>query len=332
MNKPFVTNTSNELWGIDFIDMSTYRGIGVHNYRYIMTVVDYYSGRLFARATRNRENGANGANNTIADNFTNIVNTEAGGFYPHSVICDNEFPVAGFLALCRQNNIILRPSLSYSPSTTGKVENRNKSVRKLLSALFIRNNNLIWVPFLQDLVLNVNNQVSSVYPYSAMQIWTVGYVPPVGLPLANPPVLSDNTTPAQRQEIQRYSHLKRGKQIISSGRNIPILQVGDTVNVSMLLYSSLQRRARKNNVSSYNKVGLHYSPQPLVVTRVYRQPLNAVTRDQYELSNQQNVHIMNGIVRKRFFGNDLVKIETPIVASSVQPANVPRAEELNKLR
>ena len=111
VNRPIVTTTSNELWGIDLIDMSTYRGIGVHNFRYIMTVVDYYSGRLFARPLRNRENGGPNMANTIALNFDNIVQNEAGGFYPNSVICDNEFDSGGFLALCQQHNITLRASL-----------------------------------------------------------------------------------------------------------------------------------------------------------------------------------------------------------------------------
>ena len=33
VNSPITSSTSNELWGIDHIDMSQYRGIGVHNYR-----------------------------------------------------------------------------------------------------------------------------------------------------------------------------------------------------------------------------------------------------------------------------------------------------------
>ena len=102
-----------------------------------------------------------------------------------------------------------------------------------------------------------------------MQIWTPGYFPPVQPPLAHQPVKTDDTNNAERQEAQRYAHLKRARKIISSGRNIPSFQVGDNVNINMLVYSSLQRRARKNNVSSYNKVGIHASPQVLVVTRVY---------------------------------------------------------------
>ena len=247
-------------------------------------------------------------------------------------VISNEFPVSGFLALCNQHHITIRKINSYNPTSSGKIERKNREMRKLLSALFIRNNNTIWVPFLQDLVSNINNQVSSVYPYSANEIFTPQYNPPNGPPLQREPILTDDTNNNERQEAMRFAHIKRAKKIVSSGRLIPSFNVGDNVNVSMLVYSSLQRKARKGSISTYNKVGIHHIPQILQISRVYRQPPGATLRDQYELVNNAGVHVMAGIVRKRFFGNQLTRVENPSVPSSIQPATMFRVEELNKLR
>jgi hypothetical protein len=62
--KPIKSNAVNERWGMDLIDMSIQ-----NTHRYIMSVVDNFSGYLFTRRLNNR-NAA-----TIRDALQNIVNT-----------------------------------------------------------------------------------------------------------------------------------------------------------------------------------------------------------------------------------------------------------------
>jgi len=58
INAPIVTSVPNERWGIDLIDMQQYVSVPNLNRRYIMTVVDYFTGKVWARALPNRQNNA----------------------------------------------------------------------------------------------------------------------------------------------------------------------------------------------------------------------------------------------------------------------------------
>lgn len=51
------TNEPNERWGCDLIDMTMYPSTQNGNMKYIMTVVDYFSGKVWARGIPNRSNG-----------------------------------------------------------------------------------------------------------------------------------------------------------------------------------------------------------------------------------------------------------------------------------
>jgi hypothetical protein len=56
-NMSIVAKRPAERWGIDLIDMTMYPAGVNHQKKYIMTVVDYFSGKVWARGIPNRENG-----------------------------------------------------------------------------------------------------------------------------------------------------------------------------------------------------------------------------------------------------------------------------------
>ena len=56
MNKPIIKKVPNERWGVELIDMRSYPTIGNQNRRYILTCVDYFCGKIWAREITNREN------------------------------------------------------------------------------------------------------------------------------------------------------------------------------------------------------------------------------------------------------------------------------------
>jgi len=51
------TSRPNERWGCDLIDMTMYPPTQNQNRKYIMTIVDYFSGKVWARGLLNRNNG-----------------------------------------------------------------------------------------------------------------------------------------------------------------------------------------------------------------------------------------------------------------------------------
>ena len=57
VNMSIVTRRPNERWGVDLINMTMYPLGSNRLKKYIMTVVDYFTGKVWARAIPNRENG-----------------------------------------------------------------------------------------------------------------------------------------------------------------------------------------------------------------------------------------------------------------------------------
>jgi hypothetical protein len=141
VNKPILTRVPNERWGVDLINMENYTSIQNHFRRYILTVVDYFSGKVFARALRNRNNNA--VNPTLSNAINDICVNEAQTF-PHTIQGDGEFTAGAFRAWCNANNIEFIKTTSYTPTSNGKVERMNREIRKKIKAGFIRQNNLVW--------------------------------------------------------------------------------------------------------------------------------------------------------------------------------------------
>jgi len=71
VNKPITSKVCNERWGIDLIDMEAYYNPTVNGQnKYILTAVDYFSGRVFARPLLNRNN--NNAHPTLSNALNDI--------------------------------------------------------------------------------------------------------------------------------------------------------------------------------------------------------------------------------------------------------------------
>ena len=70
INAPIVTSVPKERWGIDLIDMQQYVSVPNLNRRYIMTVLDYFTGKGWARVLPNRQNNA--AQPTLANTINDI--------------------------------------------------------------------------------------------------------------------------------------------------------------------------------------------------------------------------------------------------------------------
>ena len=265
INAPIVTSVPNERWGIDLIDMNAYFSAANLGRRWIMTVVDYFSGKVWARALPNKFNGIGGPP-TLSNAIQNICATAAT--IPHIIQCDNEFNAGAFLAWSNLNGVILIPVSAYTPTSNGKVERMNREIRRKMKAGFIRNNDLIWAPRLQLYIDNINSSVSSVSKLTPNQLWTPGYFPnppgPVPLNIA----LHDGMNMAARQTYQESNIHRRA---LAATTPVPVYNVGDFVRVKMLTVSTQLRRIKENGIG-WNRNVVNYTPQLFQIHAVYPYP------------------------------------------------------------
>jgi hypothetical protein len=327
VNKPIISSVPNERWGVDLIDMRPYPPVGNQNRRFIMTVIDYFSGKVFARALLNNTNNA--AQPTLSTAMNDICVNEAHTF-PHIIQGDGEFAVGNFRNWCNLHNIVFIRTTSYTPVSNGKIERANREVRKKMKAGFVRGNNSIWNNNLQAYIQNINSQQSSRNRLTPNQLWTQGYNPHpahhVVPPLNN---LNDNMNNQQRRGYNEAYLDNRARHLVALGRPPPVFQAGDLVRIKLLVISNRQREVRERNLG-WNKVAVHYSPQIYQIINAFHHPANFIRRDEYTLMDMNNNIVMSGIVPKRFFGNDLILVPPNHVPTTINPQTTQRALQLNR--
>jgi transposase InsO family protein len=334
---PIVTQRPNQRWGMDLIDMSI--GMGPNRLtRYILTVVDYFSGYIWARYIQNKNPiTIRNALNNICTAQVNppLVNgltapAGAGGTYPSTLQMDNggEFRNATMTAWAGVHNVVLMYTQSYTPKSNGKVERKNREIRKKIKAGYLRQNAKVWTIHLNDYVININAQSSSRKNVSAKQLWQPG----------NPPILpmgpaSVSLTPGRAAAIER-NFLELRAQRWTHGA-LPRFQVGDNVRVDLFSLSSEYRRKVKER--DVNKLTVHWSPVVCTVVQVFP-PNGQRRREMYSLQ----LGTPNGLppavggpvqlVTKQdgrlwlFAGNQLTKAGDLV---NLNPRNIPTADAMN---
>ena len=135
---------ANQAWAIDLIDMKRFSNVQANlNYKYILSIVDLFSKKVFLRKIKLKTVAA------VSAELATIFATE----HPKLIVSDNgkEFLLEPFLA---NYNIkqIYQPSHVPQPN----VENTNGQIRKLLSVEFAKQNNLVWIDRLTFIENNLN--------------------------------------------------------------------------------------------------------------------------------------------------------------------------------
>jgi transposase InsO family protein len=124
---PIVAKAPNERWGMDLIDMS-HGPLANRTYRYILTVIDYFSGYVWARVLTNKTDVSirTRLNNTITSPYP----LGSSNTYPHILQTDNgtEFSNAVLAAYTTQHQIKHIFTTSYTPQSNGKVERANREI------------------------------------------------------------------------------------------------------------------------------------------------------------------------------------------------------------
>ena len=333
VNRPIISKTSNERWGMDLISMT----VGNTN-RYIFTVVDNFSGFLWTRRITNR------TAQTIVNNLQSIVSSNlprgSGGTAPRLLQCDQgpEFNNQNMFNFCNANNIKLILSKSYSPAANGKIERKNREDRKKIKAGFIRQNRNLWnATMLNYYTQNINSQVDLRSRFRPVDLYQPGYNPPDEDYEASSVPLANNNTQLDIEDNNRVYHRNRAIQLTNGRRNR--FQVGDLVRVNIGEVSDEYRRIRKEKMGN-NKIAVHYSPVVSRVMGIY--PPNNNTRfvEMYSIAvgdenglpppaNEPVWTLGDGETRfpHLFTGNQLVLAGDRV---SINPRSVARANALNR--
>jgi hypothetical protein len=321
VNKPIQAEVPNERWGVDMIDMNAYASPANHMRRWILTVVDYFSGKIFARGMTNKRLP------TVWTNFQNIMNLNNTS--PHIVQADGEFNHNPFLANAHANGIRFIPTNPYSPTSNGMVERANREIRKIIRAGFVRNNNFVWTPFLAQYITNINSQVKTRSKQTPNELWTQGYNPlPAGHVRANGP-LTDNSTPQQRQDIHNNYLDRKTARMLQTGAVARVFVVGDSVRIRFENVSNPMRERSKSGISKNLNV-IHFSPEIYTVTNV-RNFVGQPRPPEYYLMDAGGNTLMSGVAPRIFFGSDLQIVPPGSANVSINPRTIARANQLNRL-
>ena len=162
--KPIYAKFSNEKWSCDLIDLNQYVSQN-SQYRYILTVIDYFSRKVFCEKLKNKD-----LESTIKA-LNSIISKQAFNTTPQLLICDNgsEFELDSW---CKEKHIKLIHTVSHSPTQNALIENFNGSLRRLIRANFVRRNDLNWIEDLEMLVKNYNSKKHRTTKYIPDEIWS----------------------------------------------------------------------------------------------------------------------------------------------------------------
>jgi len=133
--------------GIDLIDMTNYEYKG---YKYILTGIDLFSKKAFARPLKNKEEPT--ATKAMKDLIDNEIH------YVSSIRSDrgSEFINKGFIDMLDKYKIKSVLSLAGKPQSNGNIERFNKTLKRALMMIMTYKKNHNWVDPLQEAIENYN--------------------------------------------------------------------------------------------------------------------------------------------------------------------------------
>ena len=249
-SQPITATYSNQLYAIDLIDMELYENYNSRN-RYILTIVDVFSGKCWLGKMTQKT-----AKN-VAREFERVCE-----MYPTYILCDNGTEFQGdFLDYCKDNEILVRNSSTYSP--VGTVESKNKQVRKVIRDIFIRTQKLNWTRYLEDVEENLNNTYNTRKKATPNQLWTAT-TDKVQMPRQTHRRLPENMImplTLQQKEVKRMEKLQ-------DQYDDGILEVGQKVRVMMsALYSDTRRIVKEGKEKL---LIVKYSPDIYTIVKVVK--------------------------------------------------------------
>jgi IS30 family transposase len=325
INKPIMSSSPNDRWALDCINLVSYAssngGID-RGYKFILTVVDFFSRKTFLRAlkTQTAINVTNALKSIVAETKTypKIINSDNGG--------ENKAETAAWM---KENNIESVKTLSYSPQSNGLVEGVNKKVRKVLREIMIRTNSRNWTNHLQTTANLLNSQVNGTTKQTPNNVWKEGH----------------ELQGEQDQSIIRLHE----KRIINAIKNNDTTEykIGNFVRVRMgALYSSVRKLIKSDDKKN---IVVNFSPTVYKITRILGKDKadriinnNVISFEKlrYTLSNLNGTPLATELKKnnpnavrksKRFFASDMQLVSDPDKETYLKNFTVQDALKLNKM-
>ena len=360
INAPIIAKVPNERWGIDLIDMRAFSGEDADSPKWILSVVDYYSSKAFARHMPNKTLA------TIHNKMDEIC--RANNTYPHILQADNEFHAGNpnqrniLQRWCDDHNIEFVRTLSYTPTSNGRIERMNRSIRTKIRAGFARNNNNEWVQYLDDYIENINNQQIVRTRQIPNTLWVPGYdnqdeairgnrmiqTNPQGRITLNIPKRRDNMTANDMRSIAQAQQFKRVQDMLAKSKKQygkpGEFHVGDKVRISLFTISNKMREARKEKRTT--KISVNWSPEIYIITHRHINVQGLKNTSYFVKNAATGVPVTNqprrpglSLTPQRFYANELImadKAQQPPNAAyaGFVPSTIPstrRALEINKV-
>jgi hypothetical protein len=316
VNKPITSLYPNSLWAIDLIDM-LYLSKSNYDYRYIINVVDVFSRKIWLEKIKFK------TSKQIAESFRKIINR--AGIQPDHLMMDNGTEFKGqFEDLCKELNIKIRHTRSYSPQANGIVETSNKAVRKLIRFLMVQNNTYRWSSFLDSIETNRNNTYNSSIKNTPNNIWTQTKEvidPNIN---ENTNAVTINKIKAQQNVVERFTRKKERYTDVYDN-----FDVGDIVRIKMAtVFTNIRKMIKQTKTDKL--IAVKYTPKLFVIATKTNPRTESLERRRYTLTdlNGEYVRLRNGTI-KPFFGIDFQKVLPTETETTI---TTQRALDLNKIK
>ena len=160
--KKFNTVTANYAGDTYQIDILVYKKFEIHNYKYILVIMDVYSRYMAAVAMTNREN------ENIIKCIMKLFNTMGT---PYKIQCDNEFNTTEFNKLMDSMDINVHYSDPDEINKNAIVERSNRTLRELINKYRLAHKNPNWYKYLPEIVKHYNETEHDTTKHSPLSIW-----------------------------------------------------------------------------------------------------------------------------------------------------------------
>ena len=152
-----------QYWQMDFTTLSYDPTFAKNNENHnnILVIIDIFSKFVYLFPTKSESTEV--VSSILSKLFLN-------GDIPEYIGCDNAFDTVKVRNLMREFNVQLRVGNPHSPQTQGFVENKNKQVKNLIAAHFIKYDTNICFDILDHISFNINNTKHSVTGLTPMQL------------------------------------------------------------------------------------------------------------------------------------------------------------------
>ena len=284
INKPNLVRYCNEKWVVDTSMYGAYKQQN-RGFCHILMVVDVYSGMCWTRALKTIS-----AHDCI-EAFKKIM--EQANTTPHSVQSDNGTSFLGEWADWFTEHNEAHPddkikyiySKAYAPRSNGKVERFNGILRNKIKEGFVVFNSLRWTNHLQEYTKNMNTQYRSTTGYTASELWTEGYNPPLRRDVEFGTTVDDTSSTDEIRNFVQANAIEEARKVVESNK-MRDYAVGDIVRVRLDAVSSAYRMRVKADISTKKLTTIRYSVDTFSIRSIKR--TDNIQKKQYSLNKRDD--------------------------------------------